>query len=251
MKIENKTALVTGGTSGIGLATAALFLENGAKVMISGTGRNSEEAEALAKKYGEEKVAFFSYDTSQLPEIEKLAEFVRSKFGKLDIAFLNAGLALTKPFEEITEEIFDKVINTNLKGVYFTLQKLLPLLNQGASVILNTSASVHKAHAGTSIYAASKAAILNLVRTLNSELIRKGIRINAVSPGPTETGMFNIPGLSEEKKQEIKNNIGKGVPIGRMIRPEEIAQAVLYLASPESSSQIGTEIIVDGGMLLG
>ena len=251
MGIENKTALVTGGTSGIGLATARLFLENGARVIITGTGRHSDQARALANEYGDGKVFFFSYDTSRVSEIERLAGFVKSTFGTLDIAFLNAGLALTKPFEEITEEIFDKVVNTNLKGVFFTLQKLLPLLNEGASIVLTTSASIHKAHAGTSIYAASKAAILNLVCTLNSELIKRGIRINAVSPGPTETDMFNIPGMSEEKKQQIKDNIGKGVPIGRMIKPEEIARAVLYLASPASSSQIGTEMIVDGGMLVG
>lgn len=240
-KLEGKVALVTGGNSGIGLATAKEFAREGARVVI--TGRDARTLDAAAREIGGEVLALRS-DAASLPDIERLFAAVGERFGRLDVLFVNAGIAPFAPVEETTEELFDQVMDINFKGAYFTVKQALPLLNAGASVVLNTSVVAHVGFPAASVYSASKAALLSLVRTLSADLAGRGIRVNAVSPGPTETPIFGRSGLPEE----VKQGFGEQVPLKRLGRPEEIARAVLFLASPDSSFLAGTEIVADGGV---
>lgn len=248
MRLQNKTALITGGTSGIGLATAKLFLEEGAKVII--TGQKEIDLSALLPGYTADTVQYFAYDTSKVSDIERLADFVKNTLGSVDMAFINAGIAKFAAIEDISEDLFDQVINTNLKGLFFTLQKLSPLFSNPASVILTASSGIHKAHWGSSVYSASKSAVRSLAITLSNEWISRGIRVNVVSPGSTETALFNKLGLTTEQLEGMKENLIANIPNGRLVQAEEIANTVLYLASSGSESQTGTEIIVDGGAFL-
>ncbi|MFL6335805.1 MAG: SDR family oxidoreductase [Pyrinomonadaceae bacterium] len=240
-KLEGKVALVTGGNSGIGLATAKEFAREGARVVI--TGRDARTLEEAARAIGGEALALRA-DAASLGEIDGLFAAVKERFGRLDVLFVNAGVAQFAPVEETTEELFDRIMDINFKGAYFTVKKALPLLADGASVILNTSVVAHVGFPAASVYSASKAALLSLVRTLSSDLAGRGIRVNAVSPGPTETPIFGRMGLPEEAKQ----GFGEQVPLKRLGRPEEIAKAVLFLASSDSSFLVGTEIVADGGV---
>jgi len=240
-KLEGKVALVTGGNSGIGLATAKEFAREGARVVI--TGRDRRTLDAAAREIGGEVLALRS-DAASLAEIDGLFAAVKEKFGRIDVLFVNAGVAQFAPVEETTEELFDHVMDINFKGAYFTVKKALPLLADGASVVLNTSVVAHVGFPAASVYSASKAALLSLVRTLSADLAGRGIRVNAVSPGPVETPIFGRLGLPEEAKQ----GFGEQVPLKRLGRPEEIAKAVLFLASSDSSFLVGTEIVADGGV---
>jgi NAD(P)-dependent dehydrogenase (short-subunit alcohol dehydrogenase family) len=244
-KLEGKVAIITGGNSGIGRATAKEFREQGARVVI--TGRDPQTLEEAAREIGGDVLAVRS-DASSLGEIDKLFAAVQEKLGRVDVLFINAGVGKFAPLEAVTEEFFDRIMDINFKGAYFTIQKALPLLNDNASIILNTSINAHIGMPHSSVYAASKAALLTLARTLSAELIGRGIRVNAVSPGPVATPIYGRLGLSPEELEETAKNLQEQVPMKRFGRPEEIAKTVLFLASSDSSFLLGTEIIADGGM---
>jgi NAD(P)-dependent dehydrogenase (short-subunit alcohol dehydrogenase family) len=243
-KLEGKVALITGGNSGIGRATAKEFKEQGARVVI--TGRDQQTLDEAAREIGGDVLAVRA-DTSSLAEIDKLFAAVKEKFGRVDVLFVNAGIAKFTPLEAVTEELFDAIMDINFKGAYFTIQKALPLLNDNASIILNTSINAHIGMPNSSVYAASKAALITLARTLSADLVGRGIRVNAVSPGPVVTPIFGRLGLPPDALEETANNIREQVPMKRFGRPEEIAKTVLFLASSDSSFLLGTEIIADGG----
>jgi NAD(P)-dependent dehydrogenase (short-subunit alcohol dehydrogenase family) len=244
-KLEGKVAVVTGGNSGIGLATAKQFAREGARVVI--TGRDARSLADAAREIGGGVLALRS-DSSRLADIEELFAAVKERFGRVDVLFVNAGVGKFAPLEETTEELFDHIMDINFKGAYFTIKKALPLLNNGASVILNTSVVAHIGLPNASVYSASKAALLSLVRTLSADLVGRGVRVNAVSPGPVETPIFGKMGLPSEAVAETKRGFSAQVPLKRFGRPEEIAKAVLFLASSDSSFLVGTEILADGGV---
>jgi NAD(P)-dependent dehydrogenase (short-subunit alcohol dehydrogenase family) len=244
-KLEGKVAVVTGGNSGIGLATAKEFAREGARVVI--TGRDRRTLSEAAREIGGDVLALRS-DSSSLGDIDGLFAAVGERFGRVDVLFVNAGVGKFAPVEETDEELFDQIMDINFKGAYFTVKKALPLLADGASVVLNTSVVAHIGFPNASVYSASKAALLSLVRTLSADLIGRGIRVNAVSPGPVETPIFGRLGLPPEAKDETMKNFREQVPLKRFGRPEEIAKAVLFLASPDSSFLVGTEIVADGGV---
>jgi len=244
-KLDGKVAVVTGGNSGIGLATAKEFSYQGAKVAISG--RDQETLNSAKKEIGN-GVLVVKADTSNLEDIDVLLGAVKKEFGKIDVLFVNAGVGKFLPIESVDEEFFDQIMDINFKGAYFTIQKALPLLNENASIILNTSINAHIGMPNTSVYAASKAALITLARTLSAELVGRGIRVNAVSPGPVTTPIFNKAGLAPQELKKLAQSIQDQVPMKRFGLPEEIAKTVLFLASSDSSFLLGTEIIADGGM---
>jgi NAD(P)-dependent dehydrogenase (short-subunit alcohol dehydrogenase family) len=242
-KLEGKVALVTGGNSGIGLATAKEFAREGARVII--TGRDARTLAGAAREIGGEVLALRS-DAASLEDIDGLFASVKERFGRLDVLFVNAGVAQFASLEETDEGLFDRIMDINLKGAYFTVKRALPLLGDGASVILNASVVAHVGFPNSSVYSASKAALLSLVLTLSAELVGRGIRVNAVSPGPIETPIFGRMGVPAE---EVMKGFSEQVPLKRLGRPEEIAKTVLFLASPDSSFLVGTEIVADGGVI--
>jgi NAD(P)-dependent dehydrogenase (short-subunit alcohol dehydrogenase family) len=245
-KLTGKVAVITGGNSGIGLATAKEFLEHGAQVVISG--RDQKTLDAAARELGAE-VLVVRADVARLADIDKLFAEVKRKFGRVDVLFVNAGIGRFTALEEVTEEIYDSIIDVNLKGAFFTIQKALPLLVDGASIVLNTSIAAHIGRPiGTSVYSASKAALLSLARTLSNELVGRNIRVNAVSPGPVATPIFDRLGIPAEALEQTRQAIASQVPMKRFGRPEEIAKTALFLASSDSSFLLGTEIVADGGM---
>jgi NAD(P)-dependent dehydrogenase (short-subunit alcohol dehydrogenase family) len=244
-KLEGKVAVITGGNSGIGLATAQVFSQEGARLVISG--RDQKTLDEAARELGGEVLAVRA-DASSLAEMDKLFSAVKERFGKIDVLFVNAGVGKFAPLDAVTEELFDQVMDINFKGAYFTIQKALPLLNDNASIILNSSITAHIGLPDSSVYAASKAALLTLARTLSAELLGRGIRVNAVSPGPVSTPIFDRLGWSPEVAAETVQNFQAQMPIKRFGRPEEIARTVLFLASSDSSFLLGTEIIADGGL---
>ena len=244
-KLEGKVAVITGGNSGIGLATAREFSEQGARVVI--TGRDQQTLDAAVRAISGDVLAVRA-DAASLADIDRLFATVKEKFGQVDVLFINAGIGKFAPLEAVTEELFDDIMDINFKGAYFTIQKALPLLSDGASIVLNTSINAHIGMPNSSVYAASKAALITLARTLSAELLGRGIRVNAVSPGPVSTPIFGRLGLSDEVLDETAKNIQAQVPLKRFGRPEEIAKTVLFLASSDSSFLLGTEIIADGGM---
>ena len=244
-KLEGKVAVITGGNSGIGLATAKEFNEQGAQVII--TGRDQETLDAASREIGGNVVALRS-DTSSLTEIDRLFAAIKEKFGHIDVLFVNAGIGKFAPVDAVTEEFFDSIMDINFKGAYFTIQKALPLLSDNASIILNASISANIGMPNTSVYAASKAALITLARTLSGELVGRGIRVNAISPGPVTTPILGRMGLPPEVIAETAKNMEVQVPMKRFGRPEEIAKTVLFLASDDSSFLLGTEIVADGGM---
>lgn len=244
-RLQNKTALITGGNSGIGFATAKEFLEQGANVIITG---RSQAALDQAKKDLNGKVHTILSNTSSLSDIRALAKQVQQITPRLDVLFVNAGIGKFAPIEAVTEEHFDEQFNTNVKGAYFTIQELLPVLNDGASIILNTSISAHTGMASASVYSATKAALLTLARTLSAELVPRKIRVNAISPGPVTTPIFGKTGLTTEQIDGFKTSIHSQMPIGRFGEPAEIARVATFFASDESSFVLGAELIADGGM---
>lgn len=241
--LENKVAIVTGGNSGIGYAAAAVLAERGAKVIV--TGRNRE---ALNKAEQELNVTGITADQSDLKSIDNLVTEVAAKFGKVDTVFLNAGIASFAPLELASEKHYDSIMNVNVKGVYFTLQKLLPILNDGASIILNTSVNASVGMPNSSVYAASKAALLSLNRVFATELAPRKIRINAVSPGPVETPIYGKLGLEKEEVEGFGAVLGEKILLKRFGQASEIGKTVAFLASDDASFITGTEIVVDGGL---
>lgn len=241
-KLKGKVAVITGGNSGIGLATAKEFKEQGAQVAISG--RDQKTLDAAASAIGGDVLAVQA-DVTELADIDRLLAAVKDRFGKIDVLFVNAGRGIMKPFDTITEADFDAQMNVNFKGAYFTIQKALPLLNDNASIVLNASIAAHIGWPDFSLYSASKAALLSLAKTLSAELIGRGIRVNAVSPGPVKTPGPDRAGLGPDAMEGIREQ----VPMKRIGSAEEIAKVVLFLASSDSSFILGTEIIADGGMI--
>jgi len=246
MKIlEGKVAVVTGGNSGIGLATAKRLQEEGARVAISGRSRIT--LDEAVKSIGNGVVAVQA-DVSNLKDIDKLFSEVSRKLGKIDVLFVNAGVAKFAPLAETSESLFDENFNTNIKGAYFTLQKALPFLKDGASIILNTSVADSKGNPGTSAYSATKAALRSLARTAAAELVGRGIRVNAVAPGPIETPILGRTGLPKEAIDQFTKDIVTRVPMKRFGQSAEVAGTVAFLASEDASYITGEEINVDGGI---
>lgn len=245
-KLSGKIAVITGGNSGIGLATAKLFANEGATVVI--TGRRQAELDAAVAEIGSHAVGVQG-DVSKLDDLDKLYAEVKAKFGHIDIVFANAGIAELAPVGLVTEEHFDKVFGINVKGLLFTVQKALPLMVDGGSIILNSSVANTAGLEGFGVYSATKAAVRSFARTWTAELKARKIRVNVVSPGPIATPIFDTMGLSKEQIDEFGTNITTQVPLGRFGQPEEIAQAVLFLASSDSSYVAGVDLYVDGGMV--
>ena len=245
-KLEGKVAVVTGGNSGIGLSTARRFAEEGAQVVISG--RDQKTLDAAVKTIGGNVLAVQS-DVSKLADIDKLYKAVSQKFGKIDVLFANAGVAKFAPFADSSEALFDEIFDINVKGVFFTIQKALPLLNNGGSIIINSSVANQTGFANAGVYSATKAAVRSFARTLTTELADRKIRVNVVSPGPIATPIFGRTGLPQEAVDEFAKAVLDKVPIKRFGQPEEIANAVLFLANSESAYITGVELQVDGGMV--
>jgi NAD(P)-dependent dehydrogenase (short-subunit alcohol dehydrogenase family) len=244
-KLEGKIALVTGGNSGIGLATAKRFVSEGAYVFI--TGRRTEELAAAVKEIGK-NVTGVQGDVSKLADLDRLFAQIKREKGTLDIVFANAGVAKYARFGSITEELFDSIFNTNVKGLLFTVQKALPLLPDGASIILNASIVGSKGLPTNSVYSATKAAVRSFARTWTTDLKDRRIRVNAVSPGSTDTPGARDLLASSEVGEQRKKMIATVTPLGRFGTPDEIAKAVVFLACDDSSYVTGIELFVDGGL---
>jgi len=243
-KLDGKIALVTGGNSGIGLATAKQFVREGAYVFI--TGRREAELAAAVKEIGR-NVTAVQGDVSHLADLDRLFAQIKREKGQLDIVFANAGVARYAALGGISEEFFDSIFDTNVKGVLFTVQKALPLLPEGASIILNASIVGSKGFAANSVYSATKAALRSFARTWTTDLKERRIRVNAVSPGSTDTPGARDLLASSEVGEKRKKMIAESVPLGRFGTPDEIAKAVVFLASEDSSYVTGAELFVDGG----
>ncbi|ATQ68634.1 MULTISPECIES: glucose 1-dehydrogenase [Methylosinus] len=245
-KLQGKIAVVTGGSSGIGLATAKLFAAEGAKVVI--TGRRKPELEAAVAEIGSNAFGVQG-DVAKLDDLDRLYAEVKARHGRIDILFANAGLARLAPLEAVDEAHFDLLFGVNVKGLLFTVQKALPLFSAGGAIVLNSSVANTKGMPAFGVYSATKAAVRSFVRSWTSELKDRGIRVNAISPGPIETPIFDTLGLPAEQVAEFGANISQSVPLGRFGRPEEIAAAVLFLASDAASYVAGVDLYADGGMV--
>jgi len=244
-RLEGKVALVTGGNSGIGLTTARRFRDEGARVALSG--RNQKTLDEAVKTLGKDVLALQA-DVAKFADLDRLYAAVSQKFGKIDVLFANAGIYKFAPLAATSESLYDEMFDINTKGVYFTIQKAVPFLNDGASVILNTSVANEIGLVNGTAYAATKAALRSFTRSIAAELVGRGIRVNAVSPGPIETPAgFERSGLSKEAMEEFAKNIVAQVPMKRFGQPEEIAGAVAFLASADASFITGAELSVDGG----
>ncbi len=242
--LNGKTALITGGSSGIGLATAKLFIENGARVAITGT--DIEKLETARTSLGGDVLAIQA-DVSQADDLTRMQAILKAEFGELNILFANAGTAFATPIDKTDEAMYSRLMDTNVKGVFFTVQSVLPLMPLGASIVLNTSWLNQVGTPGKALLSASKAAVRSFARTLSAELLDQQIRVNCVSPGSIETPLHRSSNETDEHFRAYADRIGKQVPMGRMGQPEEIAGAALFLASDASSYILGTEIVVDGG----
>jgi NAD(P)-dependent dehydrogenase (short-subunit alcohol dehydrogenase family) len=244
-KLTGKVALITGGTTGIGFATAELFKKEGAQVAI--TGQNPERVKAAQEKLGKDVLAIQS-DTSKIQDIENLAAKIKERFGKVDILFANAGIGKFVPIEQVTPEHFDELFDTNVRGLFFTIQKILPLMGKNGSIILNASVAGSKGIESASVYSATKAAVRSLGRTLAAELAPKGIRVNTVSPGPIETPIFGKLGMDKSQVDAWAKEMESMVALKRFGQPHEVATTLLFFASNDSSYVVGTELFVDGGL---
>jgi NAD(P)-dependent dehydrogenase (short-subunit alcohol dehydrogenase family) len=244
-KLEGKVAVITGGNSGIGLATARRFVAEGAHVFI--TGRRQAELDEAVRHVGKH-VTGVQGDVSNLADLDRLFATIKQQQGRLDVLFANAAVPALARLGEITEEHFDKVFHINVKGLLFTVQKALPLFTDGGSIILNASIVASKGLEAISVYSATKAAVRSFARCWTTDLRHRQIRVNAISPGPIETSIFNKAGLTGEQVVEAKEGLVAAVPMGRMGTPEEVANAAVFLASDDSSYVTGIELFVDGGM---
>lgn len=244
-RLNKKRALITGGTTGIGLETARQFLKEGARVAI--TGKNPATLDSARKELGSDVLVIAS-DASDVADQKKLADVIGAEFGALDVLFVNAGIVELKPVQHWDETAFDRSFAVNVKGAFFLIQALLPLFANPASIVLNTSVNAHIGMPNTSVYGATKAALLSFTRTISGELISRGIRVNAVSPGPIETPLYSKLGLSDADLKTVSASIQNMVPAGRFGTPGEIASAIVFLASDESAFTVGSELMIDGGM---
>ena len=244
-RLQGKTALITGGTSGIGLATAQLFVREGARVAV--TGRAAGRFDAIRAQLGDDSLVIDA-DVHSLPALRAMGERVAEAFGGLDVFFANAGIAYPTPLRETDEAHYDDIMDVNLKGVFFSMRAIEPILRPGASVILNCSFIIHVGRPGISLLAASKAALRSLARSWSRELLERGIRVNALSPGGIDTPLHERNGGTPEAIQARKASLAERVPLGRLGSALEMAQAALFLASDESRYMLGAELVVDGGI---
>ncbi|SDI68532.1 SDR family oxidoreductase [Paraburkholderia phenazinium] len=244
MRLKNKSALITGGTSGIGLATAKLFIAEGARVAV--TGRDDAAFERVKAELGENALVLKG-DVRSIEDMRAIAAEVKEKFGGLDVVFANAGWAFPSAVDDIDARLYDEIMDINVKGVVFTLQAVLPDLREGSSVILNTSFVAQTGKHGISLTAAAKAAVRSLARSWSYEFLNRKIRFNAIAPGAMDTPLITKWGMSDEWVRDRKAEFAKAIPVGYMGKAEDIAYAALYLASDESSYVVGTELVVDGG----
>jgi NAD(P)-dependent dehydrogenase (short-subunit alcohol dehydrogenase family) len=244
-RFTDKTVLVTGGSSGIGLATARAFAAEGARVVI--TGRDAVALEQARAALGDNAITLRS-DAGRLADAKALAASLAERDVRLDAVFLNAGAARFAAFPDVDDALWNQIFDTNVKGPYFQLQALLPRLNPGAAIVINGSINARIGMPNTSVYAASKAAVISLARTLSAELLPRGVRVNVVSPGPVTTPIYGKLGLDAAELQATAAQIQSQIPLGRFGTAEEIAATVLHLSAPESAFIVGTEIIADGGM---
>jgi NAD(P)-dependent dehydrogenase (short-subunit alcohol dehydrogenase family) len=244
-RLQGKRTLITGGTTGIGLETAKQFLAEGARVAITGT--NAANLAAAQETLGKD-VLVLNSEAGNVQAQVGLAAKISEAFGGLDAVFINAGVGDFRPIEAFDEAGFDRTIAINLKGPYFLIQSLLPILANPASIVLNTSINARIGMPNSSVYAASKAALISLARTMSGELIGRGIRVNAVSPGPVNTPIYGKLGLPAEQVNAMAGQIQSQIPLGRFGNPIEIAKAIVFFASDESTFTVGSELVVDGGM---
>ena len=244
-RFNQKTVLVTGGSSGIGLAAAKAFAAEGARVVI--TGRDAAALEQARTELGANAITLRS-DAGSLADAKALAASLAERNLQLDAVFLNAGAAKFAAFPDVDEAMWDQIFDTNIKGPYFQLQALLPLLNSGAAIVINGSINARIGMPNTSVYAASKAAVISLAKTLSAELLPRGVRVNVVSPGPVTTPIYGKLGLDAAAQQATAAQIQSQIPLGRFGTVAEIAATVMHLSAPESAYIVGTEIIADGGM---
>ena len=245
-KLAGKVAVVTGGSTGIGLATAKRFVDEGAYVFV--TGRRKEELDAAVKEIGSANVTAVQGDVSKLADLDRLFDTVKREKGRVDVVFANAGGGEFLPLGQLTEAHVDKWFGINVKGLIFTVQKALPLMGEGASVILNASIVSIKGMPNFSVYSATKAAVRSFARTWTVDLKDRKIRVNALSPGPIETPAIDQIAGGAAAAKDFKAGMAAGVPMGRMGQPDEIAKAAVFLASDDSSYVTGIELFVDGGM---
>ncbi len=243
-KLNDKNALITGGTTGIGYATAEVFLAQGARVAI--TGQNADRLTAAAELLGDDVLALRT-DQTDLNQIDQMVSRLGDAFGSIDNLFLNAGITLPAPVEEVTEDQFDHLYQTNLKGPFFTLQKMLPVLSDEARVVINASNLAGMGVPTTGAYAATKGALVSLTRVFAAELLPKGIRVNAVAPGPVATPSMSKLGMSDDQLQGLMEQLTTTIPMGRIGQPDEIAKAVLFLATDGADFMTGEIITLDGG----
>jgi NAD(P)-dependent dehydrogenase (short-subunit alcohol dehydrogenase family) len=244
-KLEGKVAVITGGNSGMGLATAKLFAREGAKVVI--TGRRQAELDAAVKEIGPTAIGVQG-DVAKLADLDRLYQVVKEKHGKADVVFANAGVGEFAPIGHVTEVHFDKQFDVNVKGLLFTVQKALPLMPDGGSVILNGSIAGYTGSPAFGVYSATKAAVRSFARSWTNDLKDRKIRVNTLSPGPIDTPIFDTVAPTKEQVEQLKTGFASQVPLGRMGRPEEIATVALFLASDDSSFVTGIDLTVDGGM---
>jgi NAD(P)-dependent dehydrogenase (short-subunit alcohol dehydrogenase family) len=244
-RFEGKSVLVTGGNSGIGLATAQAFAREGARVAI--TGRDQATLDAAKATLGDNAIALRN-DASDPAAAKSLVTALIAAGIKLDAIFLNAGIAKLGPIESVDEAVWDQVFNVNIKGPYFAIQALLPIINPNAAIVLNGSVNAHIGMPNSSVYTASKAALISLAKSLSSELLSRKVRVNVVSPGPVQTPLYDRPGFSSEKLSEVAAGLAALVPLKRFATPAEIAGAVTFLASADAAYIVGAELLVDGGM---
>ena len=245
-QLDKKVAVITGGSSGIGLATARRFIADGAQVII--TGRNQEALDAAVAELGDRATGIRG-DVANLEDLDYVFAEIRKRFGRVDVLFANAGIAPFAPFEAVTEEHFDGLFDVNVRGLFFTVQKALPLFSERASVILNASVVAQSGLANTSIYSATKAAVRSLGRTLAAELSPRGIRVNVVSPGLIATPFWSKVGLSQDEIDAFGEQVVQQTPLRRPGKPEEIAATVAFLASDDASYFTGADLVADGGLV--
>jgi NAD(P)-dependent dehydrogenase (short-subunit alcohol dehydrogenase family) len=246
-RFDGKVAVVTGGNSGIGLAVAKGFAREGASVVI--TGRDEAALKSAAKEIGEGTLAVKA-DATRMADLDALMAQVKSRHGRIDALFVNAGIGKFVPFEQVTEAFYDEIMNINVKGVFFTVQKALPLLGPGSAVVLNASINAQLGMPGTTVYGPSKAAVVNMAKTMSADLIPRGIRVNSISPGPIESSLLTRLGMPDEQLKQTKEWIRGQVPMKRFGTGDEIAEAVLHLCSPGAGFTTGADLVIDGGMTL-
>ena len=244
-RLTGKTALITGGTTGIGLATARLFLKVGARVAI--TGQDAERVAAAGRELGEGAIALRA-DVASSADMAGVAARIRLEFGMLDVVFANAGIAQPMPFSDVDEANIDNQVDVNFKGVIYTIQSMLPLLNNPSSIVLTSTTMIEQGVAGMSVYTATKAAVRSLARTLSAEYAQRGIRVNVISPGLIETPIYGKLGLPAEAVQQWAGQLMAKVPAARFGQADEVARVVLFMASDDSSYMMGENLLFDGGM---